>query len=165
MFYQNTCSPARRSEKLDRRYQSGVASATAGGQVGDVGGSPRGRQKQPWGQGKGPSMTRLLSVWRLRRTVLLCVVAAGAVPVTTGTATATPWSVGGQNIQNTRSTNSTITSGSVDRLKVKWTFTTHGDVSANPAVVGNAVYFPDWGEFVGGVTTGGYLYKLNAKTG
>jgi polyvinyl alcohol dehydrogenase (cytochrome) len=44
----------------------------------------------------------------------------------------------------------------VVHLAPKWTFTTHGDVSAVPAVVGGAVYFPDWG---------GYLNKVNASTG
>ncbi len=43
-----------------------------------------------------------------------------------------------------------------DKLKAKWTFETHGDVSANPAVTGGAAYFPDWG---------GYIYKVDAKTG
>ena len=37
---------------------------------------------------------------------------------------------------------------------MKWTFTTHGDVSATPAVVDGAVYFPDWG---------GYLNKVERR--
>jgi len=101
----------------------------------------------------------------LRRLLLLPVFAAIALAAVGPATAGTPWSMGGQNIQNTRSTSSTITSATVGNLSTKWTFTTAGDVSATPAVVGNAVYFPDWGAFVNGFTTGGYLYKLNATTG
>ncbi len=41
-------------------------------------------------------------------------------------------------------------------LALNWTFTTRGDVSATPAVVDGAAYFPDWG---------GFLHKVNADTG
>ncbi|MCC8396217.1 PQQ-binding-like beta-propeller repeat protein [Paraburkholderia sp. MMS20-SJTR3] len=41
-------------------------------------------------------------------------------------------------------------------LALKWSHTVHGDVSATPAVVNGAVYFPDWA---------GYLTKLDANTG
>src|SRR5262245_17105056 len=110
-------------------------------------------------------MTSWFKALRLRRSLVPFLFAAVAA-VLVGPATAgTPWSMGGQNIQNTRETTSTITSASVGNLDTKWTFTTHGDVSATPAVVGNDVYFPDWGGFVNGFTTGGYLYKLNADTG
>lgn len=44
---------------------------------------------------------------------------------------------------------------------MKWTATTHGDVSAIPAVVDGAVYVPDWGpNFLSG-----YLNKFDAATG
>jgi polyvinyl alcohol dehydrogenase (cytochrome) len=68
------------------------------------------------------------------------------------------WLMAGQNRNNTRNaaTESKISPSNVSQLAVKWAFTTAGDVSATPAVDGNAVYFPDWG---------GYIYKLNAKTG
>lgn len=49
-----------------------------------------------------------------------------------------------------------IGTNDVASLAPKWVFTTHGDVSADPAVVGGAIYFPDWG---------GYLNKVDAKTG
>jgi polyvinyl alcohol dehydrogenase (cytochrome) len=49
-----------------------------------------------------------------------------------------------------------ISTANVSQLAVKWTATTLGDVSATPAVVDGAVYFPD---------TGGMLWKLNAATG
>jgi polyvinyl alcohol dehydrogenase (cytochrome) len=45
---------------------------------------------------------------------------------------------------------------SVSRLASKWVATTAGDVSATPAVVQGAVYFPDFG---------GKLWKLDADTG
>ena len=49
-----------------------------------------------------------------------------------------------------------ISADNAGDLATKWTFETHGDVSATPAVVGGAVYFPDWG---------GYINKVNAATG
>ena len=68
------------------------------------------------------------------------------------------WPMAGQNYSDTRSNpdESTIGAGNAARLTTKWTFTTHGDVSATPAVVDGAVYFPDWG---------GFLYKVDAATG
>ncbi|HSB86308.1 MAG TPA: PQQ-binding-like beta-propeller repeat protein, partial [Ilumatobacteraceae bacterium] len=48
---------------------------------------------------------------------------------------------------------STATAGS---LHTKWIATMNGDVTATPAVVGGAVYVPDWG---------GYISKLDAATG
>lgn len=68
------------------------------------------------------------------------------------------WSMGGQNLSNTRSVNTPDgpTPRNVAKLATKWTFETHGDVSATPAVVKGAVYFPDWG---------GYLNKVSASTG
>jgi polyvinyl alcohol dehydrogenase (cytochrome) len=70
----------------------------------------------------------------------------------------TSWSMAGQNILNTRSNSNetTLNPGNVSNLAPKWTFATHGDVTATPAVVGGAVYFPDWG---------GYLNKVDATTG
>lgn len=66
--------------------------------------------------------------------------------------------MGGQNLADTRSNPLEFSIGAknVKSLAPAWTFTTHGDVSATPAVVGGAVYFPDWG---------GYLYKVDAATG
>ncbi|MFJ8582592.1 PQQ-binding-like beta-propeller repeat protein [Micromonospora sp. NPDC093277] len=68
------------------------------------------------------------------------------------------WTMGGQNISNTRSNPSeTILSpSSVGGLTLNWSYTTRGDVSATPAVVDGAVYFPDWG---------GYFHKVDANTG
>ena len=50
----------------------------------------------------------------------------------------------------------TINPQNVSHLKPKWVFTTHGNVSATPTVVGGVVYFPDWG---------GYINAVEAATG
>jgi len=42
------------------------------------------------------------------------------------------------------------------KLKLKWTFTTGGDVSARAAVVNDVAYFPDWG---------GNIWAVNAGNG
>jgi polyvinyl alcohol dehydrogenase (cytochrome) len=95
----------------------------------------------------------------LRRAALLATIAA-LVSVSGGLAAAnsTGWSMGGHDLSNTRSNpdQRAITPGNAGALSAKWTFETHGDVSATPAVVGGAVYFPDWG---------GYINKVNAMTG
>jgi polyvinyl alcohol dehydrogenase (cytochrome) len=68
------------------------------------------------------------------------------------------WSMAGQNLSNWRFQpfESKIDKKNVNKLTPQWVFTTAGDVSATPSVSDGAVYFPDWG---------GYLYKLNRKTG
>ena len=75
-----------------------------------------------------------------------------------GAATPSSWPAAGHDLSDTRFNPDETTIGpeNVARLGTKWTFTTHGDVSATAAVVGGAVYFPDWG---------GYVYKLDAATG
>ena len=101
-------------------------------------------------------MIDLIRAARLRRIVLpLAILALSASAV--GAATnATPWTMGGQNLSDTRSNSSSINPQNVVHLALKWKFTTQGDVSATPAVVNGAVYFPDWG---------GYLSKVDAATG
>ena len=86
------------------------------------------------------------------------IVIGTVLPASMAVADAPSWPMGGQNYQNTRSndTQTAITAKNANQLSTKWTFTTHGDVSATPAVVGNDVYFPDWG---------GYINKVDAKTG
>ncbi|MEV6108108.1 PQQ-binding-like beta-propeller repeat protein [Streptomyces sp. NPDC051940] len=71
---------------------------------------------------------------------------------------AVDWPVFGHDLANTRTNaaETKITPKTAGRLRAKWTYRTHGDVSATPAVVGGAVYFPDWG---------GYLHKVDAVTG
>jgi hypothetical protein len=68
------------------------------------------------------------------------------------------WPSGGQNISDTHfnAAETKLNVSNVGNLAVKWTYTTHGDVSAIPAVVDGAVYFPD---------LGGYLNKVDAATG
>jgi polyvinyl alcohol dehydrogenase (cytochrome) len=79
----------------------------------------------------------------------------GAPSVTTETAS---WPTNGHDLANTRSNphETQISADNAHKLAVKWTYTTKGDVSATPAVVGGAAYFPDWG---------GYLHKVDAGTG
>jgi polyvinyl alcohol dehydrogenase (cytochrome) len=68
------------------------------------------------------------------------------------------WPQFGQNNSNTAGNHleTAISPATVAKLKMKWKFTTKGDVSARPAVVNGVVYFPDWG---------GYLWAVNAETG
>jgi polyvinyl alcohol dehydrogenase (cytochrome) len=68
------------------------------------------------------------------------------------------WISAGGDIRNTRSqpSESKLTVDNVGTLTEKWAFTTGGDVSATPAVAGNAVYVPDWA---------GNLYAVNKSTG
>uniref|UniRef100_UPI002869B528 outer membrane protein assembly factor BamB family protein n=1 Tax=Deinococcus sp. TaxID=47478 RepID=UPI002869B528 len=68
------------------------------------------------------------------------------------------WPMGGQNYRNTRSNSTQMQTNieTVRKLALRWKLDTNGDVSATPAVVGGAVYFPDWA---------GYMYKIDAKSG
>ncbi|MFY1693376.1 PQQ-binding-like beta-propeller repeat protein [Plantactinospora sp. WMMB782] len=68
------------------------------------------------------------------------------------------WTMGGHDIRNTRSNPAErlLSPSTVDGLDVAWTLTTDGDVSATPAVVDGAVYFPDWG---------GTVWKVDAASG
>ena len=69
------------------------------------------------------------------------------------------WPMFGLNTQNTASDGRLL--GDPSNLKVKWTFTTGGDVSARAAVVNGIVYFPDWGP----PSSGSNLWAVNANTG
>ena len=68
------------------------------------------------------------------------------------------WGVAGGDLQNTRhqGTERKLGPANVGSLGVKWAFTTGGDVSATPAVVGDRVYVPDWA---------GNLYAVDRVTG
>jgi polyvinyl alcohol dehydrogenase (cytochrome) len=68
------------------------------------------------------------------------------------------WPMFGQNVCNTASQQNAagIDHQSVKNLKTKWAFDAPGEVSATPAVVGNAVYFADWS---------GMLNRVDADTG
>jgi hypothetical protein len=49
-----------------------------------------------------------------------------------------------------------LSPSNVGGLTVKWSVTTHGDVSATPAVDADTVYVPDWA---------GYIYAVNRLNG
>jgi polyvinyl alcohol dehydrogenase (cytochrome) len=68
------------------------------------------------------------------------------------------WNSSGGDRQNTRSQQSehTLSPANVSGLAVKWALTTHGDVSATPAVDVDTVYVPDWA---------GYVYAVSKLTG
>jgi polyvinyl alcohol dehydrogenase (cytochrome) len=89
--------------------------------------------------------------------MLLCAVAPLSMAAPDSPLQYLEWPMFGQNWGNTANgLTLSIGTANVHKLKPKWTFTTEGDVSARAAVVGGAVYFPDWG---------GYLHRLNARTG
>ncbi len=92
---------------------------------------------------------------------LACAVALAAPLVQAPPADAqdgSSWPMGGHDINNSRSNpdERILSPSTVGNLEVAWTYTTRGDVSATPAVVDGAVYFPDWG---------GYFHKVDAATG
>ena len=68
------------------------------------------------------------------------------------------WAMSGQSATDLRSqpSETKINTSNVNTLAPKWVFSTGGDVSATPTVVGNVVYVPDWS---------GHFYALNAATG
>lgn len=89
-----------------------------------------------------------------------CVAATAPVVLTApaGAQEGAQWVMGGHDIGNSRSNPDEHILGpaTVGDLELDWTVTTQGDVSATPAVVGGAVYFPDWG---------GTFWKVDADTG
>ncbi|GAB3264774.1 PQQ-binding-like beta-propeller repeat protein [Nocardioides dilutus] len=99
---------------------------------------------------------------RMKRTTgALAIAVAGVLLLGNVTATAvggSDWNSAGGNLHNTRfqASEKTLSVDNVDELEVKWQFTTGGDVSATPAVVGDTVYFPD---------RAGYLYAVDKWTG
>jgi polyvinyl alcohol dehydrogenase (cytochrome) len=99
----------------------------------------------------------------IRRFATAAVALAAGVVMSAGAplpaaADAPSWPMGGHDLQNTRSNpvQKTVSAANADRLATRWTATTTGDVSATPAVVGGAIYFPDWG---------GSITKADARTG
>jgi polyvinyl alcohol dehydrogenase (cytochrome) len=68
------------------------------------------------------------------------------------------WPMFGQNEQNTASNDveRKISTSNVATLAPKWVATTGGDVSARAAVVGGAVYFPDFGGNLWALDAGRY---------
>jgi polyvinyl alcohol dehydrogenase (cytochrome) len=75
-----------------------------------------------------------------------------------GAGLAADWLSAGQDLKNSRSQpgEKKITPKSVAKLRLYWQMTTAGDVTANPAVDGDYLYFPD---------SAGFLYKVDKATG
>lgn len=68
------------------------------------------------------------------------------------------WPSWGGNLDNSHgsATESAISPDTVGNLKLKWQFTTGGDVSSTPTVEDGFVYATDWG---------GFIYRIDAETG
>jgi len=99
---------------------------------------------------------------RASRATLALVAGAIMVPALALGASSSSWPSGGHDPSNSHSNpaETMINANNAGKLAVKWTTQVHGDVSAIPAVVGGAIYVPDWGS-----GSGGYLNKLDAATG
>ena len=95
-----------------------------------------------------------LSKIRVSRFALGALLAAGSV----AGVSAADWSSAGRDLKNSRydADERQISPTTVVNLQLKWSFTTDGDVTANPVIDGDYVYFPD---------TAGSLYKVNKLTG
>ncbi len=88
-----------------------------------------------------------------------CCMAAFGLPQAAWAAGSEPaWPSAGHDLRNSRHQTSEhrINPGSVTKLAKRWEFNTAGDVTANPAVEGDFLYFPD---------SLGWLYKLNRHSG
>ncbi len=70
----------------------------------------------------------------------------------------TGWASAGRDLKNSRyqSDEHKISPKTVAGLHLRWSITTSGDVTANPAIDGPYLYFPD---------SAGFLYKVHRKTG
>ena len=92
-----------------------------------------------------------------RRTAISTAVLAAGL-VTSGASMGADWLSAGQNLNNSRfqSDETKISKTTVGALQLKWVVNTDGDVTANPAVDGDFIYFPD---------SAGFLYKVNRNTG
>lgn len=88
----------------------------------------------------------------------LCALLVAATQSAVAANTSASWIFAGHDLSNSRTqpAETKINADNAARLAVKWTFHTHGDVSATPTVANGVVYFPDWG---------GYINALNASTG
>ena len=97
---------------------------------------------------------------RFARTAVACGLLLGAIPAAladNGEDRDDQWTMGGQSLDNWRNQDkSKLSAEDVDKLTVKWTFTTGGDVTATPAVADGTVYFPD---------LAGDFYAVDSKTG
>ena len=80
----------------------------------------------------------------------------GTAPSSVAATSTSSWTMFGQNLNNTASAATVISTSNVSALQPKWAFTTGGDVSARAAVAGGRAYVPDWS---------GHLYSINAGSG
>jgi polyvinyl alcohol dehydrogenase (cytochrome) len=85
-------------------------------------------------------------------------VMAGSLAASGGAAVAADWPSAGLDLKNSRyqSAEKKISTRTVGALQLRWAFVTDGDVTANPTVDGDRVYFPD---------SAGSLYAVNRSTG
>jgi polyvinyl alcohol dehydrogenase (cytochrome) len=91
----------------------------------------------------------------IARTIVACsAIGAGTV----WAAGAAQWPTAGHDLNNSRyqADETAINTKTVAALKLRWSFDTTGDVTANPAVDGDYLYFPD---------SAGFLYKVNRSNG
>jgi polyvinyl alcohol dehydrogenase (cytochrome) len=92
-------------------------------------------------------MKRFHSRWSIVGSVIfISLAAAFALRSQSNERDSAQWSAAGQDLRNTRAqpNEHRINIGNIASLKVHWTFSTGGDVSATPTVGEDAVYFPDW---------------------
>ena len=79
------------------------------------------------------------------------------------------WATAGRDLGNSRyqADETKISPTTVAGLQLKWALSTSGDVTANPAVDGDFLYFPDSNSppTAANPTGGGFLYKVNKLTG
>jgi polyvinyl alcohol dehydrogenase (cytochrome) len=103
--------------------------------------------------------------WRwLRHAAAICPAACGLLLASNPAALAHDhdgsrgqWTMGSHDLNGSRHQPETrITPENAGKLKLKWVFTTGGDVSATPAVADGVVYFPDFA---------GNFFAVNAETG
>jgi polyvinyl alcohol dehydrogenase (cytochrome) len=88
----------------------------------------------------------------IHRTLLIVAMLAS------GAAVGADWLSAGHDLSNSRyqADEKQISTKSVGHLTLRWSVSTDGDVTANPAVDGNFLYFPD---------SAGFLYKVARDTG
>jgi polyvinyl alcohol dehydrogenase (cytochrome) len=96
-----------------------------------------------------------MTIGRITITLGLLIAAAFATP---GAAVAAEWASAGNDLKNSRSQDKErqISPDTVGKLTLKWSVATAGDVTANPAVDADHLYFPD---------SAGYLYKVRRDNG
>jgi len=93
-----------------------------------------------------------------RRFSTACSALAAGLALVGGPARAADWPTAGKDLTNSRyqADETQIDEKSVRGLRLKWSLATDGDVTANPAVDGQFLYFPD---------SAGSLYKVDRVTG